>query len=77
MEFGVWCRDQCLGVGWRSALGTGWRSALGVVIGVGRRDQRWAWDVEIAVRHGFPAFGSDLDGVGGGSSNLKTGLVVV
>ena len=77
MEFGVWCRDQCLGVGWRSALGTRWRSALGVVIGVGRRDQRWAWDVEIAVRHGFPAFGSDLDGVGGGSSNLKTGLVAV
>ena len=69
MEFGVWCRDRCLGVGWRSALG--------VVIDVGRRDQRWVWDVEIAVRHGFPAFGSDLDGVGGGSSNLKTGLVAV
>ena len=33
--------------------------------------------MEIAVRHGFPAFGSDLDGVGGGSSNLKTGLVAV
>ena len=77
MEFGVWCRDRCLGVGWRSALGMGWRSALGVVIGVGCRDQRWAWDVEIAVRHGFPAFGSDLDGVGGGSSNLKTRLVAV
>ena len=49
----------------------------GVEIGVGRRDQRWAWDVEIAIRHGFLAFGSDLDGVGGGSSNLKTGLVAV
>ena len=39
--------------------------ALGVVIGVGRRDRRWVWDVEIAVGHGFLAFGLDLGGNGG------------
>ena len=43
----------------------GWRSTLGVVIDVRHRDRRWAWDVEIAVGHGFPAFGSDLGGDGG------------
>ena len=34
---------------------------LGVVIDVGLRDRRWVWDVEIAVGHGFPVFGSNLD----------------
>lgn len=28
-------------------------------------DRRWAWDVEIAVEHGFPTFRSDLGGDGG------------
>ena len=63
----------------RSVFGCGVEIGFGyeVEIGVGCGDRRWVWDVEIAVRHGFPAFGSDLDGVGGGSSNLKTGLVAV
>ena len=65
MEIGVWGLAQRLVFG------------CVVEIGVGCGDRRWVWDVEIAVRHGFPTFGSDLDGVGGGSSNLKTGLVVV
>ena len=57
LEFGVWCRDQCLGVGWRSALGSGWRSALGVVIGVGRRDQRWAGMWRLPLGMGFQHLG--------------------
>ena len=40
MEIGVW------GLAQRSVFG------CGVVIGVGCRDRRWAWDVEIAVEHG-------------------------
>ena len=55
----------------------GWRSTLGVVTNVGHRDRCWAWDVEVAVGHGFPAFGSDLGGDGGGNGGLKTGLVAV
>ena len=58
-------------------MGAGWRSELGVVIGVGLRDRRWVWDVEITVEHGdrcwawdveiavghrFPVFGSNLGG---------------
>ena len=35
-------------------------------IGVGR----WAWDVEIAVGHGFPAFRSDF---GGGEIDMAMG----
>ena len=63
----------------RSVFGCGVEIGFGygVEIGVGCGDRRWAWDVEIAIRHGFSAFGSDLDGVGGGSSNLKTGLVAI
>ena len=38
-------------------------------IGIGR----WAWDVEIAVRHGFPAFGSDL---GSGFQRLVKFLLI-
>ena len=49
----------------------------GVEIGVGCGDRRWAWDVEIVIGHGFPAFGSDLDGDGGGSGGLKTRLMAV
>ena len=73
MEIGIWGLVQ------RSVFGCGVEIGFGyeVEIGVGCGDRRWVWDVEIAVRHGFPTFGSDLDGVGGGSSNLKTGLVTV
>ena len=46
-----------------------WRSPLSMEIGIGR----WAWDVEIAVRHGFPAFGSDLGGDGGGEIGMAVG----
>ena len=43
----------------------------GVEISVGCGDRRWVWDVEIAVGHGFPVFGSNLggnDGMGLGDS---------
>ena len=52
----------------------GWRSTLGVVTNVGHRDRCWAWDVEVAVGHGFPAFGSDLggdSGMGLGDSRIQ------
>ena len=65
MEIGVWGLAQRLVFG------------CVVEIGVGCGDRRWAWDVEIAIGHGFPAFGSDLGGDGGGSGGLKTGLVAV
>ena len=48
-----------------------------VEIGVRSRERRWAWDVEIAVEHGFPTFGSGLGGNGGSNDNLKIGSVVV
>ena len=34
---------------------------------------RWAWDVEIAVGHGFSAFGPDLGGDGGGEIGVAVG----
>ena len=50
-----------------------------MVIGIGHRDRHWAWHVEIAVGHGFPAFGSDLGGDGGDEIGVAVGdfLMVV
>nr|POE80326.1 hypothetical protein CFP56_14090 [Quercus suber] len=41
VEIGVW------GLAQRSVFG------CGVEIGIGRRDRRWAWDVEVAVGRGM------------------------
>ena len=42
---------------------------MSMEIGIGR----WAWDVEITIGHRFLAFGSALDGDGGGEISVVVG----